>query len=550
MSSMDYYCREYHAGSSESQLNGDVMKAMKKFTLSIGSFSMCWLLCFGQAQHPEEPQRTKVISLAELQDKIRGGWAGQTIGVTFGGPTEFHYNGTFIQDYQTIPWYDGYLKKWMEDVPGLYDDIYMDLTFVDVFERLGMDAPVDSFANAFANAGYTLWHANQAARYNILNGIKAPESGHWMNNPHADDIDYQIESDFAGLMNPGMPNSASEISDKIGHIMNYGDGWYGGVYVGAMYSLAFVSDDIHYVVKEALRTVPAESDFYKCISDVITWYERYPDDWKQTWFEIQRKWSEEVGCPDGVFAPFDIDAKINAAYIVLGLLYGNGDYTRTLEIATRAGQDSDCNPSSAGGILGTMMGYNKIPAHWKMGLADVEDMEFKYTTMSLNKVYDIGYRHALEMIRRNGGTIDENTATIALQRPTPVQYEKSFEGLYPVERVSVNQTITAEYAFDFEGTGIVLLGSAHKDRDELPNHVFSLELHIDGKKIETFSMSTDYTKRRHEIFWKYQLREGKHTVKVVVTNPRDGYRVWAGNYVVYGNMPVDGINYHSTISGR
>jgi short subunit dehydrogenase-like uncharacterized protein len=63
----------------------------------------------------------------------------------------------------------------------------------------------------------------------LLQGIKAPESGHWMNNPHADDLDYQIESDFAGLMSPGMPNTASAISDKIGHIMTYGDGWYGGV---------------------------------------------------------------------------------------------------------------------------------------------------------------------------------------------------------------------------------------------------------------------------------------------------------------------------------
>lgn len=63
---------------------------------------------------------------------------------------------------------------------------------------------------------------------------------------------------------------------------------------------------------------------------------------------------------DGVFAPLDIDAKINAAYIVLGLLYGNGDFTKTMEISTRAGQDSDCNPSSAGGILGVMLGYSQI----------------------------------------------------------------------------------------------------------------------------------------------------------------------------------------------
>jgi hypothetical protein len=115
----------------------------------------------------------------------------------------------------------------------------MDLTFVDVFEKEGLDAPVASHAKAYANAAYRLWHANQAGRYNILNGVEPPESGHWLNNPHADDIDFQIEADFAGLMSPGMPNTAATIGDGIGHIMNYGDGWYGGVYVSAMYALLF-----------------------------------------------------------------------------------------------------------------------------------------------------------------------------------------------------------------------------------------------------------------------------------------------------------------------
>ena len=184
------------------------------------------------------------ISKDVLQDKIKGGWAGQTIGVTFGGPYEFRFNGTFIGDYQKLMWHDGLIKDNMTNNAGLYDDLYMDLTFVDVFEKYGLNAPVDSFANAFANAGYMLWHANQAGRYNILHGITAPQSGYWKNNPHADCIDYQIESDFAGLMSPAMPNAASTISDKIGHIMNYGDGWYGGVFVGAMYTQTFISSDI------------------------------------------------------------------------------------------------------------------------------------------------------------------------------------------------------------------------------------------------------------------------------------------------------------------
>ena len=325
----------------------------------------------------------------------------------------------------------------MIENPGLYDDLYMDLTFVEVMEKYGIDAPVDSFANAFAKAGYILWHANQAGRYNILNGIKAPASGHWLNNPHADDIDYQIEADFAGLMSPGMPNAATAISDKIGHIMNYGDGWYGGVFIGAMYATAFVSNNIPAIVNAGLKTIPEQSEFYQCIRDVINCHKKYPNDWKQTWFELQKKWAEEVGCPDGVFAAFNIDAKINSAYVVVGLLYGNGDFKKTVEIAARCGQDADYNPSSAAGILGTVLGYDKIPAYWKMGLSEMEDMDFKYTTMSLNDTYTTGYKHALEMIKNNGGTIYGDNITISVQSPVTTRFEKSFDGHFPIKRTVV-----------------------------------------------------------------------------------------------------------------
>ena len=308
------------------------------------------------------------ISKTELLNKIKGGWAGQVIGCTYGGPTEFIWNGTMIDDNVPIPWDDTRMLWYYENVPGLYDDIYMDITFVDVFSEYGIDAPDSLHALAFANAEYPLWHANQVARYNILNGLMPPESGYWKNNPHADDIDFQIEADFAGLMSPGMANSAVEISDRIGRIMNYGDGLYGGMFVAAMYSLAFVYDDIEFIVEEALKVIPEQSDFYQCVSDVLKSYKSNPNDWKFAWFEAQKKWTHDKGCPDGVFNPFNIDAKINAAYIVIGLLYGKGDYGATIDISTRCGYDSDCNPANAAGILGTMMGYDKIPEYWKLGI--------------------------------------------------------------------------------------------------------------------------------------------------------------------------------------
>lgn len=512
------------------------LKRKKRMSMRIYRFiaglCMCLLLGSAEAMVASSLPSTVTMSKAQLLDKIKGGWAGQTIGVSFGSYTEFRYQGTFIQDYQKIPWHEGYVKELMDSWPDLFDDIYMDLTFVDVLEKKGLDASVEDFADAFATADYNLWHANQAARYNIVHGVKDP--GHWLNNPHADDIDYQIEADFAGLMNPGMPNSASEISDRVGHIMCYGDGWYGGVYVGAMYSLAFVSDDIHFIVTEALKTIPKESGFYKCIADVIKWHGMYPDDWKRTWFEIQKYHSEDIGCPEGVFHPLDIDAKINAAYIVLGLLYGDGDFAQTMEISTRAGQDSDCNPSSAGGILGTVMGYSGIPEYWMKGLKGAEDKAFKYTSLSLNQIYAISNGHALEMIRKNGGKIEQKNVKIAVQKPEAVRLEQSFANTYPIEKVALYNHDVKTLTFDFEGNGFVLRGEAVRRDVNQPDAELKANLYLDGKLIEkAAAFPTSFHDRRLDIFWQYQLPEGKHQVKVEVIEDGANALLKTWDYIVY-----------------
>jgi hypothetical protein len=514
---------------------------MKKLLFLILIVSIGISACSKMKDKKESAQQVTQLTIQKdsLLDKIKGGWAGQTIGVTFGGPYEFRFNGTFIGDYQPLVWQDDFLKKYMLDWPGLYDDLYMDLTFVDVFEKYGLDAPVDSFANAFAHAEYKLWHANQAGRYNILNGIKAPQSGYWLNNPHADDIDYQIEADFAGLMSPGMPNAASAISDKIGHIMNYGDGWYGGIFVGAMYSIAFTSKDVNYIVTEALKTVPEQSEFYHCINDVVKWYKKYPNNWEQTWFEVQKKWGNDIGCPGGVFKPFDIDAKINSAYVVIGLLYGQGDYTKSLEISTRCGQDADCNPSTVGGILGTMYGYSHIPEYWKRCLKEAEDIDFKYTTMSLNDVYKISYKHALENIKKSGGEVKDEEVIIPLQKPAVVRFEKSFEGHFPISKTSLEMSgNNDEINFDFEGIGFVLSGEASMKNASESNYVFNSELYVDGKLVESPKLPVSFTTRRTELCWKYQMQRGKHTVRLKILNPIIDGGINSIEATVYDDRPV------------
>ena len=468
---------------------------------------------------PERLPRTVTLTRAELLDKIKGGWAAQTIGVTYGTPTEFRYTSGMIGDDVVIPWGDSdYVRNTMINAAGAYDDIYMDLTFVEVMERLGIDAPADSMAVAFAYAGYPLWHANQAARYNILYGTMPPASGHWRNNPHADDIDFQIEADFAGLMSPAMPNTASEICDRAGHIMNYGDGWYGGVYMAAMYSLAFVSDDVEYIVTEALKTLPAKSTFRRCIEDVVEAWRHNPDDWREAWRVCDERWNDDVACGDGALLPFNIDAKINGAYVVIGLLYGGGDFGRTIDISTRCGQDSDCNPASAAGILGTAIGYDAIPSEWRTSVERAEDLKFAYTDMSLGDVYRTSFKHALENISRHGGTVGNTQVVIRTQKPRPVKYEQSFGDLRPVERIQIDQRPRSGYSMEADSEGIVIRGDVSCE-DKL--YEARIEIEVDGRKVDTFAMPADWNRRRHEIWWRFDLKAGQHTITIHWTNPRD-----------------------------
>ncbi len=508
------------------------MKKLKPtFTLII---SVCLLLLsFSDAGKKTE---TFEITKQELLNKIKGGWAGQTIGVCYALPTEFRYQQRMIPDSIQLDLTAEALKKRFNN-----DDIYMDAKFVEVIGRLGLDAPADSFALAFAHAGFNLWHANQAARYNILQGIMPPESGHWKYSMHSDDIDFQIEADFAGLTSAGVPAAAVSTADKVGHLMNYGDGWYSGVYVAGMYSLTFISNDINYIVHEALKLIPRESKFHQAMSDVINWHTQYPGDWKKTWQEIEdSEWSYDLHCTDGVYQPFNIDANVNMAYVLVGLLYGEGDFFKSMDISMRCGQDSDCNPSSVGGIMGAMMGYDNIPAKWLDPLKEIEDHRLNYTTVSLNDCYDICFNSSLENIVNHGGKVDGDNITINYREPETLPLEVAYPNIYPKDLITLNNSIEEIQAIEFSGTGIAVLAPSMRElrRMEDKSYVAEIEVSIDGGKTILRRLPFDIHDRALEVYFNLELPKGDHTLELKWMNPREDLDIQISHCIVFSDQLV------------
>jgi hypothetical protein len=475
---------------------------------------------------------TREISMADLRDKIEGGWAGQMIGVSYGAPTEFRFRDRIIPEKDVPEWKPERVSNSLEQ-----DDLYVDMTFAKVLDDKGLNATTEDFGAMFKNAQYSLWHANLAARRALQRGVSAKLSGTPKYNAHANDIDFQIEADFIGLMAPGLPQASVDLGWRAGRVMNYGDGIYGGMFISCMYSSAFFESDPRRIVEAGLACMPAQSPYARTISDVLAWSKAAPDDWIGVWNKIEEKWNKREPCPEGAMQPFNIDAKLNGAYVALGVLYGKGNIGDTISIATRCGQDSDCNPSSAAGIIGVVLGYKKIPDPWKSGIPAIADKKFQYTDFSFKTIVDSTLKRTVALVEKNGGRVTGDRLTVKTQAPKPARLEIWDDYGSPQERVAIEDprwswtgtwtagkgsqrrstmaklanTKGAEASISFEGTGAIVTGPY------LPSGG-KAEVYLDGKLDQTVDVypGEDHVKSGESVWHGFGLKNGKHTVRLVV----------------------------------
>jgi hypothetical protein len=497
------------------------------------------LVAAGSLLGCQPPARTEAdpaeqrIGLTALEDKIRGGWAGQMIGVTYGAPTEFQYLERLVPEENIPPWSPQRVHGALDQ-----DDLYVDITLAEVLDEHGLDATTEDFGRFFRQAGYRLWHANLAARRALRRGVPATESGTPRYNVHANDIDFQIEADFIGLMTPGMPQASNDLCERAGRVMNSGDGLYGGMFVSAMYSAAFFESDLRQIVESGLAVLPAESPYAQVISDVLAWSLEYPGQWTRVWELIDERWNRREPCPEGALRPFNIDAKINGAYVALGLLYGKGDFGETMKIATRAGQDSDCNPASAAGVLGVVLGYEGIPDEYSSAIDAIADETFSYTTSSLNSIVESTRRRAIAMAERHGGRIEGDSLVVQTQMPEPASLDLWDDYGSPVERVPVDDdrwvwtgnwsekkvakwgseftsrasdARGAEASVSFEGTGAILVGWYLQTGG-------TADVYLDGQAAGTIDVypDEDDIKLGEAVWHAFGLEDGEHELRLVV----------------------------------
>ncbi|MBC8181522.1 ADP-ribosylglycohydrolase family protein [candidate division KSB1 bacterium] len=396
--------------------------------MSLLMVGIIFSLAIGKVQAQDVELSERRLPVSEYRDKMMAGWIGQMVGVGWGAPTEFRYQSKIIPEDKVPVWQPAMVNQFSQD------DIYVEMTFLRSLEEYGFDVSIRQAGIDFARSGYMLWHANKAGRDNLRKGIAPPNCSHPQFSDHSDDIDYQIEADYSGLIAPGLPNIVIALGEKFGRLVNYGDGLYAGQFVGAMYAEAFFEDDPLTIIEAGLRSIPAESQYAEMVCDVIQWHQENPDDWQETWQLINEKYHKNLdyrrySCSD-TKEDFNIDAKINGAYILMGMLYGNNDMDQTTVISMRCGQDSDCNPSNAAGVLFTAAGYKNLPQKYISAL--IQDKKFSFTEYDFPTLIDVCEKLARQAVVKAGGRIEtdeegEDVFVIPVKKPIPSKLEQSWK---------------------------------------------------------------------------------------------------------------------------
>jgi len=360
-------------------------------------------------------QEFRRLPVMEYRDKMKAGWIGQIFGVSWGGPTEGRYQK--IMPREKMP-------PFSEDlINGAFgqDDLYVEMTFLRTMEEYGYDVSIRQAGIDFANSGYALWVANAAGRGNLRNGIAPPDSSHPKFHNCAGAIDYQIEADYSGLIAPGMPDVVIALGEKFGRLMNYGDGVYAGQFMGVMYAEAFFEKDVMKLIEAGLKAIPAESLYAGMVRDMLQWHKENPTNWERTWELAEKKYNQDKN-----YNISALDVKREGAWVLMGLLYGNGDLDQTIIISCRCGFDSDCNPSSSGGILFTTRGVSNLPDKYYRKLDETK--VFSHTAYNFPRLFDVCEKLARQGLARVGGRIEkdangEEVFVIPVKAPTPSKFE-------------------------------------------------------------------------------------------------------------------------------
>jgi hypothetical protein len=311
-------------------------------------------------------------------DRLQGMWLGQLMGNYAGrrregsiqrGGLVYQVNWTDPNHIDPVTGKNDYVFRdaiWDGD-----DDTCFEYLYTDVLKNNSDPSHADigqAWADHIAHPSFYI--ANRQARWRIAKGDLPPVTGSINRNAHWYAIDSQITTETLGALTPGVRQRGADLSGRFGSVSNDGFALHAAQYYAAMYAAAAFESNVENIVAMGQQVVPATSRTYQIIQDVRDWYalDKADEmlDWRATQTKIYDRYCDQS---NGRYYNW-VESSVNTAMTTLAVLYGQGpdgtpDFQKTVEIGVQTGFDSDCNPATAGGLAGLVIGYSGLPQDLK-----------------------------------------------------------------------------------------------------------------------------------------------------------------------------------------
>lgn len=293
--------------------------------------------------------------------------------------------------------FDFLSRKYVDDIDAMPvdDDTNYVVLAQLIFDECGADFTPDNVAEAWVKyqPKDAYCTAERVAFCNYIKGYRPPQTAAHK-NPYREWIGAQIRGDYWGYINPGNPERAAEMAWRDASISHIKNGIYGEMWVAAMLAAAAQSSNVEEIILAGLAQIPYTSRLYE---DVMCILKQYKDGQTQDEvFEyIHSRYDEGMGygwC----------HTISNAMIVAAALLYGGGDFGKSICMAVETGFDTDCNGATVGSILGMANGIGSIDEKWLKPFNDKLDTSiFGVGRVNISKRAEMTLEHIKKNMQKN-----------------------------------------------------------------------------------------------------------------------------------------------------
>ncbi len=357
-----------------------------------------------------KPYAYKENAIENLENKIHGAWLGRICGCMLGKTVECIRTDElipFLKETGNFPMHRYILHSDLDKVDlnkykfgfqgrcytdtahgmPVDDDTNYTVLYQEIIQKYGRDfTPFDvSRAWLHYQPKDAYCTAERVAFCNFVKGYEPPESAIYK-NPYREWIGAQIRADYFGYINPGNPELAAEMAWRDASISHTKNGIYGEMFVAAMLSVAAETNNIKDIILGGLAEIPHTSRLYEEIKSVLDCFENGLS--QNDCFKIIHKKYDEHSAHDWCHTIS------NAMIVAASLLYGGGDYGKSICMAVETGFDTDCNGATVGSILGMSNGIESIPEYWTKPINDtLHTSIFGINTVKISDRVNLTMKH-------------------------------------------------------------------------------------------------------------------------------------------------------------